>query len=686
MKKILFSIIAFCSLAFAQDSLNTDSIQQLEEVNLIYKAAESTPVTYQNISLEEIKNKTIGQEPSLFLSNTPSIVAHTDGGYSQGYSYFRLRGIDQTRINITLDGVPLNDPADQAFYFSNFADILNSISSIQIQRGVGTSKNGTASYAGSIELFTPILSSPKKYTVGIDYGSFNTIRAFSSYNSGLKDNFFGKKYSSFKTGSYIRFSKIISNGFKKHSSNNSHSVFYSGGLFKDKSIWKINHLSGQQKNELAWMAVLEEDINCDRTFNANSEFEKDNFTQHITQLQNTFMPTKKSTIKSSFYHVLADGWWDFDLQNYYGNQSTIDDISRNSVKSNLFGLYSNYNFNNKKINISSGFHANTYTNNFTESHMNSGEIWNENSKYKKEISVFQKTEYTLNSILLFYDIQYRHSWFDYSGNLNFNEINWSFLNPKIGISFKLRESSIIYANIGQTGREPARYDMFEGNDVLLYLCAYDSLDNIIIPDSGNELIKSTEPEKVTDFEIGFRHKSQNLNFNINYYYLNFENERVLNGAFGPNGLALTSNVEKSTRTGIELSASYKLGKYIMLVNNSSYNYSIIKEQDVDFNPILTPPLIINQEVVFNKNKFTVSLNNRYQSNSYINFENTESINKYILLNGSINYQLNDLHITFFINNMTDNFYFNNGLVDFNGNNKYFVQAPRNYHVSLKYIF
>ena len=215
---------------------------------------------------------------------------------------------------------------------------------------------------------------------------------------------------------------------------------------------------------------------------------------------------------------------------------------------------------------------------------------------------------------------------------------------------------------------------------------YDSLDNIIIPDSGNELIKSTEPEKVTDFEIGFRHKSQNLNFNINYYYLNFENERVLNGAFGPNGLALTSNVEKSTRTGIELSASYKLGKYIMLVNNSSYNYSIIKEQDVDFNPILTPPLIINQEVVFNKNKFTVSLNNRYQSNSYINFENTESINKYILLNGSINYQLNDLHITFFINNMTDNFYFNNGLVDLNGNNKYFVQAPRNYHVSLKYIF
>ncbi|MAQ31504.1 MAG: TonB-dependent receptor [Flavobacteriales bacterium] len=685
MKKILFITIAFCTFINAQNKFKTDSIQQLEEINLIYKASELTPVTYQNISLEEIKLKSIGQEPSLFLSNFPSIVSHTDCGYSQGYSYFRLRGIDQTRINITLDGVPLNDPADQAFYFSNFADILNSISSIQIQRGVGTSKNGSASYAGSIELFTPILSSPKELAVGIDYGSFNTMRAYSSYNSGLKDTFLGREYSNFKTGSYMRFSKIMSNGFKQHSSNNSHSLFYSGGIFKDKSIWKINYLLGQQKNELAWMAVSEGDINCDRTFNANSEFEKDNFTQQITQLQNTLMPTKQSTIKSSFYHVSADGWWDFDLPNYYGFESTTDDVSRNTVKSNLIGLYSNYNFNNEKINITSGFHVNSYTNNFTESHMNSGEIWNENTKYKKEISLFQKTEYKLNSLLLFYDLQYRKSWFNYSGNIDFNEITWSFSNPKIGISFKLRESSILYANIGKTGREPSRYDMFYGNDVLSYLAESDSLGNLT-SDSGNELISGIEPEKVTDFEIGFRHNSQKLDFNINYYLLDFKNERVLNGAYGPNGLALTSNVEKSSRTGIELNASYKVGKYITLVNNSSYNYSIIKEKNVEFIPILSPPFIINQEVIIAKNKFTVSLNTRYQSNSYINFENTESINEYILLNGSINYQLIDLHITLFINNITDNFYFNNGIVDWDGSNKYFVQAPRNYHISLKYIF
>ena len=232
--------------------------------------------------------------------------------------------------------------------------------------------------------------------------------------------------------------------------------------------------------------------------------------------------------------------------------------------------------------------------------------------------------------------------------------------------------------MGQTGREPSRYDMFYGYDVLSYLAKDNS-------DSGNELISGIEPEKVTDFEIGFRHNSQNLNLNINYYHLDFKNERVLNGAYGPNGLALTSNVEKSTRTGIELNVSYKLNEYIMLVNNSSYNYSIIKEQNVKFSPILSPPLILNQEVIVSKNRLKVSLNTRYQSKSYINFENTETINEYILLNGSIDYDFDELQLSLFINNITDNYYFNNGLVDWDGNNKYFVQAPRNYHVSLKYI-
>ena len=670
MKKTLFLCLGIFSLSLAQEKPKLDSISQLQEVEIIYKAHKLSPITYQNISRPEIEELSIGQEPALFFSNTPSIISHSDAGHTQGYSYFTLRGIDQTRINITLDGVPLNDPADQAFYFSNYADILNSIDKIQIQRGVGTSKNGTASYAGSIELSTPNLYNNEKIELGLGYGSFNTLRTYGIYNSGIKN----------KNGLYVRISKIYSDGFKQHASNNSQSLFLSGGRFGDLATWKVNLLAGNQKNGLAWMPVSEDEINCDRTTNANSEFEKDDFSQMLVQVQNTLTPNMNNTIKSSIYYSLADGWWDFDFPNYLGEESNTEDISRNALTSNLIGFYSNYKFQNEKFNLTSGLHLNTYSNAFTESHMSSGQVWNKNTKYKQEISVFQKAEYKIKNLLISGDIQYRTSLFNYEGDVNFNEMNWSFINPKFGLSYINSENVLIYFNMGKTGREPTRYDMFQGNDVLEYICTIDSITGeYILPNLD------TKPEYVTDYELGIRTSFNRINLNVNGYYLDFKNERVLNGMFGPSGLALTSNVEKSIRTGIELYASYQINKHIKLVNNSSFNYSLIEQQNIEFTPILTPPFIVNQEIIFSKNNLSASMSSRYQSRSYINFENTKSINEYLLLNGRISYQVKNYTLTLFINNITDNYYFNNGLIDWNGNRKYFVQAPRNIFISIKYI-
>ena len=184
MKNIIPFLLLSGYTLMAQISL--DTIIQLNEINATFKATETSPVNYQNISKEDIKQKSIGQEPAMLISNTPSITYSVDGGHSQGYAYFRLRGLDQTRVNITIDGIPLNDPMDQAFYFSNFADILNSVDNIQIQRGAGITKNGNASYAGSIELFSEKLSNPENYSFGLGYGSFNTLRTFASFNSGIK--------------------------------------------------------------------------------------------------------------------------------------------------------------------------------------------------------------------------------------------------------------------------------------------------------------------------------------------------------------------------------------------------------------------------------------------------------------------------------------------------------------------
>ena len=335
----VFPLLSFGQLE-AQDTLRIDTLQTLQEVIVTYQADKQTPISFQNIYSKDIKAKSTGQEPSFLLAETPSITNYSDAGNSQGYSYFRLRGIDQTRINMTLDGVPLNEPEDQGAYFSNYPDILNSVSKIQIQRGVGTSKNGVASYGGSVQLFSPNLTESTKTTFGLGYGSFNSLRVFGEYNSGIKN----------KKALYVRASQIYSAGYKYHSSNNSQSVFLSGGLFHKKSIWKLNFLLGHQQNDMAWLGVSDSLIAIDRRTNANSQQEKDRFFQTLTQLKNSWQIGKSSSLETSIYHTFLKGNYGFDFNNFLGLPST-EELYNYAFESNLVGFFSNYTFSKKQFNL-----------------------------------------------------------------------------------------------------------------------------------------------------------------------------------------------------------------------------------------------------------------------------------------------------------------------------------------------
>jgi len=173
---------------------------------------------------------------------------------------------------------------------------------------------------------------------------------------------------------------------------------------------------------------------------------------------------------------------------------------------------------------------------------------------------------------------------------------------------------------------------------------------------------------------------------MNLFFMDFSNEIVLDGKFGPNGLALTNKVEKSYRAGVELELSYKVGKNFHLKNHSSYNYSQIKEQEEVFSPILTPPLIINQEAIYSIKHFSIAVIGRYQDKSFIDFANTSSLNHYLLLNSKVQYRYSGYEFCFFLNNLTNAKYFNNGYIDFDGKKKYFVQSPINFYASIKYSF
>ncbi len=663
MKYFILSLLAILTSRQlkAQDTLRPDTTKTLQEVIITYQADKLTPITFQNISSKDLKAKSTGQEPTFLLSETPSITNYSDAGNSQGYSYFRLRGIDQTRINMTLDGVPLNEPEDQGAYFSNYPDIFNSVSKIQIQRGVGTSKNGVASYGGSVQLFSPSLYDSTRTTLGFGYGSFNSLRAFVEYNSGLKKH----------KAIYARASQIYSDGYKYNSSNNSQSVFISGGLFYNKSTWKMNLLAGHQQNQLAWLGVSDTLISIDRQTNANKN-ERDLFTQYLAQIQNSWRPNNFSSFQSSVYYTFLNGNYDFNLNGFLGLPTT-NELFNYAFQSNLIGFFSNYNFSKKRFNWTTGIHANIYNRQHIGSENTLGQLY-KNTGYKNEVSVFTKADYTFKWLTFFADIQYRYSTFDYKGTVALDKMQWDFINPKAGLSVEVKPNSIIYYSIGSTGREPTRNDMFGGNDDLLA----DSL--------GNAILSIKTPEYVLNHELGFRHQSRKVNFNLNLYYMDFKNEIVLDGKFGPNGLALTNKVEQSFRTGVELSVTYKVSKNISLINNASFNYSRIKEQKELFTPILTPPFIINQEAVYSYKGFSVAVSARYQDQSFIDFTNTSTVKNYFLLNGRVAYDIKGFQFCFFINNITNSKYFNNGYVDFDGSKKYFVQAPANFYASLKYGF
>ncbi|MEZ4829422.1 MAG: TonB-dependent receptor [Bacteroidia bacterium] len=626
-----------------------------------FQAGNNMPVSFTNLNRSDWNLKNTGQEPSFFLSETPSVTFYSDAGSFNGYSYFRLRGIDQTRINMTLDGVPLNEPEDQGVYFSNYPDFLNAVGKIQIQRGAGTSQNGAASYGGSILFSSPDLSDSAQSSVGISAGSFNTFRLYGRHNTGFKN---GK-------GLFVRGSVLHSDGYKTRSGHNSGSIFYSGGWLQGKSLWKITGFAGHQRNELAWIGVPADILESNPRANGNAN-EDDMFTQSLTQLQHIYSPGKKHTIRSSLYFNYLKGNYDFDYNNFLGLPST-DELYNYAFESFFTGIFSNYTFESENLSWTTGIHANTYARIHRGSEKTLGELY-QNTGMKSEFSVFSRMSYAWQPMAFFADIQYRTAGFDYTGSVDLESQSWIFLNPRAGLVWNLNPAVQVYFSLGQTGREPTRNDMFAGNDDL----PADSL--------GAPLTGILDPEFVTDYEWGVRIKGKKISANVNLYYMNFRNEIVLVGQFGPNGLALSGNVEKSYRSGVEMELNWSPRHWLRVNTILSVNRSRIVAGETWLQPVLTPAVIAGQEWVFRIKNIETGIAGRFQSRSFMDFANEYSLKNYFLLNWRGTVSFKKWELTILVNNLTNARYFNNGYVDFVGTPRYFIQAPVNFSTMAGFNF
>jgi iron complex outermembrane recepter protein len=665
MKKILNLIIFVLFSLENYSQVDTvsypDTIFLEETIIRAYKANRLTPITFKNLTKTEIDLVNIGQEPSAILNLTPSINSYSDAGNYQGYSYFRLRGIDQTRINMTLDGIPLNEPEDQGAYFSNYPDFFNSIQSLQIQRGVGTSSNGVASYAGSINFQTPNPISDYYTEVGATSGSFNTYRIYSEYNSGIKKN----------KALYARISNLSSDGYKYHSGNKSSSAFLSFGLFKTKHKFKITGFAGNQRNQLAWIGVSMDKINREPRTNGNLN-ENDHFFQSLISLQHTYTLNSNININSTFYYNFLKGNYDFDLNNFLGLSST-NEMYNYDFKHNFVGIFTNINWHFNKLKINSGIHINTYNRRHIGSEKTLNQLY-ENKGIKNELNSFIKITYTLNKFVMFGDIQYRYTDFNYNGSVSFEKIKWNFINPKVGLNYFLTENANIYYSFGTSGREPTRNDLFNGED------------NLSVNSLGNSNLLKIHAEYVYNHELGIKTQTKRLYLATNIYWMNFKNEIVLNGQYGPNGLPLHSSVAKSYRCGIELDLRLKIGENFYYTNNSSLSYNRISEDNIKFQPILTPAVIINQVLDFENKSFHSGLTFKYQGKSFVDFENIHIVPKFYTIDFFGSYTFKSFTFRIWINNITNQTIISNGYIGSDGTPLFFVQAPINFNAGIIWKF
>lgn len=650
MKKLFAVMLALATVSVsAQD---TTKVQQLTDVTVTgVRSSSNTPITQKTITKDDIAKSYQGQEMSYILDKTPSMTSQSDGGQPNGYTTFRLRGMDQTRVNMTLNGVPLNEPEDQGVYFSNYPNFAMNIKSMQIQRGVGTSANGTAAYAGSIN-FESKTGIEKEATAQIGYGSFNTQRANVTYGSGINKH---------GLALYTGLSAYQSDGYKYNSGGNGYSAFLSGGYYGGKNVLKFTAFTGRSKNQMAWYAVLDSTIDKDPRTNYNPKGENDDFTQSFAQLQYVRGINKYSTLTTTAYYNRLDGVWGMFLYDSVGAPS---DLLKFKLGSNFYGLMTNYHLEYGKLNLNVGAHANTY--NRTHGGSIADLSLYTNTGYKNDYSGYTKASYTIGKFMVFGDIQARNVTFTYKGDSLMTPLSWFFINPKGGITYNYSKKVNYYFSVGQNHREPTRTDMFGGSDNLVAL-------------------KIITPESVIDYELGSNLNFGKFSMQYNAYYMDFKNEITLLGALGANGLPLMTNVSKSFRSGLEMDLIYKLNSHFSLTNSSNYAYCRIQGDGKEYSPLYTPSFIVNQGVEYTYKGFLIGIQAKLQSKSYINADNTASIPQYVIYNANIGYRYKSYSIAAQIVNITNERYYTSGYTI--GNSRYlYVNAPLSGYLTLKMAF
>ncbi len=651
----LFVFFSLRVLSFSQ----TDTIL-LKEAQIIGSPTKLDPTTSTLINIDSVKYLYQGNDPFFILNKTvPNVISQSDNGLPYGYSYLRIRGIDQTRINFTLNGIPLNEMEDQGIYFSNMPDFLNNISRSQITRGIGISKYGTTSIGGSVNLETDFLDSVQ-ISGELGTGSFETNRYSLGYSSGDIKNF------SFSS----RIGYLSTDGFRDHSGSNGYNYFGQLGYFGKKDKIKVYGFIGESSNQLSWIPIDRQTLNQNYRINLNGINEVDKFKQNLISLNWITFRVRNLIINSSIYHSGINGSY----------KSYLDPIllGRFSLISNQGGGMINFGYKINNLSLNLGINYNLYR----RYHILALDDYPDDVIYKnfgtkRDLTTFIKLNYEINKYCVFADIQYRNVTFEYTDKFNYSiPYKWSFINPKVGIK-KFGNNNESWFSLGHTQREVTRSDLFNGNDNLYVFNGGLYTDSTF----GARVDVNITPEKVYDLEIGHKFQNNNLFMSVNCYYMLFRDERLMVQVDDITGLPIRQIVDKSIRTGIEFDG-YIIFNKLKIGSNGAYSYNRILS--LNRMSSLSPNFIMNNSISYRIGKITkIGISGNYVSSMYLDNTQSESTNPYYVINATGGVDIESLSINLIVNNVLNQKYYLPGGV-YNGVGQYYPSAFLNYFLSIRF--
>lgn len=644
----LLAVFSLLTSFFSTAQVATDSVSPSKSLPAFTvtatMATDKTPVTFTNIKKETIRRNDFGQDMPYLLKSTPSVVETSDAGAGVGYTGIRIRGSDATRINVTVDGVPINDSESQAVYWVNMPDLAASASTIQIQRGVGTSTNGAGAFGATVNVVSNTLRPEKyvNYTGG--FGSFNTQKHSISVGTGLMKN---------KLAVDMRLSSITSEGYVDRAASDLQSLYLSGLYLGKKSSLKFKLLSGKEKTYQSWYGIPESYVNDSklRTHNPAGTDKKpdpygnqtDNYQQTHAHLAWMHQLSSAWTLNATGHFTHGEGYYEEykgaqKLKSYFSELPSVkkDLIRQLWLKNDFYGGIFSIQYNRDNVDFALGGAWNNYLGNHfgLVTWIDSAKLLTAPKEFyrsvalKNDAHIFTKINYALTEkISLFADVQYRTIGYSYNGKDRKigaigGDYDFHFFNPKLGLNFDYTEGVRFYASLAVANREPNRNDFTES--------------------PANQ---KPQPENLKNVETGIQIKRKNIQFGANIYGMFYKNQLVVTGQINDVGEAIRINVPTSSRTGLELDLAASMSKKLLLSANAAFSANTIQAftekvdnwdtgtQDViqrgNTDLAFSPTAILNGELMYqilkkNNHAVSVSFSSKYVGKQYI--DNTSNDN------------------------------------------------------------